>query len=47
MGKRERTPVFNNQFIIFSGIGNYIQFNSKKYSCFGGNNYLKLANHPV
>lgn len=29
-----------------SGIGNYVESNGKKYSYFGGNNYLGLANHP-
>lgn len=29
-----------------SGISNYISLNNKKYSFFGGNNYLGLANHP-
>jgi 7-keto-8-aminopelargonate synthetase-like enzyme len=29
-----------------SGIGNYVICNGKKYSYFGGNNYLGLANHP-
>ena len=33
--------------ILTSGIGNYIYSNGKKYSYFGGNNYLGLANHPV
>jgi len=32
--------------ILDSGIGNYIISNGKKYSYFGGNNYLGLANHP-
>lgn len=33
--------------ILNSGIGNYVHSNGKKYSYFGGNNYLGLANHPV
>ena len=33
--------------ILNSGIGNYVISNEKKYSYFGGNNYLGLANHPV
>ena len=33
--------------VLNSGIGNYVQSNGKKYSYFGGNNYLGLANHPV
>jgi 7-keto-8-aminopelargonate synthetase-like enzyme len=33
--------------ILNSGIGNYVISNNKKYSYFGGNNYLGLANHPV
>ncbi len=32
--------------LLNSGIGNYIFSNGKKYSYFGGNNYLGLANHP-
>src|SRR5664280_522934 len=32
--------------VLSSGIGNYILCNKKKYSYFGGNNYLGLANHP-
>src|SRR5664280_2242079 len=32
--------------ILSTGIGNYILCNNKKYSYFGGNNYLGLANHP-
>jgi len=32
--------------ILNSGIGNYVLCNKKKYSYFGGNNYLGLANHP-
>jgi len=32
--------------LLSSGIGNYIYSNGKKYSYFGGNNYLGLANHP-
>lgn len=30
-----------------SGVGNYINVKGKKYSYFGGNNYLGLANHPL
>jgi len=30
-----------------SGIGNYINCSGKRYSYFGGNNYLGLANHPA
>ena len=33
--------------VLNSGIGNYVQSNGKKYSYFGGNNYLGLANHAV
>lgn len=33
--------------LLNSGIGNYVTSNGKKYSYFGGNNYLGLANHPV
>ena len=33
--------------VLNSGIGNYVHSNGKKYSYFGGNNYLGLANHPV
>jgi 7-keto-8-aminopelargonate synthetase-like enzyme len=33
--------------ILNSGIGNYILSKGKKYSYFGGNNYLGLANHPA
>ena len=29
-----------------SSISNYISINNKRYSFFGGNNYLGLANHP-
>jgi len=32
--------------ILNSGIGNYVYSNGNKYSYFGGNNYLGLANHP-
>jgi len=32
--------------ILNSGVGNYIYSKGKKYSYFGGNNYLGLANHP-
>jgi len=32
--------------VLNSGIGNYIRSNGKKFSYFGGNNYLGLANHP-
>lgn len=34
--------------IALSGsTGNYIELSGRKYSCFGGNNYLGLANHNV
>ena len=33
--------------VLNSGIGNYVQRNGKKYSYFGGNNYLGLANHDA
>jgi 7-keto-8-aminopelargonate synthetase-like enzyme len=33
--------------VLNSGIGNYVHINGKKYSYFGGNNYLGLANHPA
>jgi len=33
-------------FVLDSGIGNYIYSDKKKYSYFGGNNYLGLASHP-
>ena len=33
--------------ILDNGIGNYVFSNGKKYSYFGGNNYLGLANHPI
>jgi 7-keto-8-aminopelargonate synthetase-like enzyme len=33
--------------ILSSAVGNYIHSSGKKYSYFGGNNYLGLANHPV
>jgi len=33
--------------ILESGTGNYVFCNSKKFSYFGGNNYLGLASHPV
>jgi 7-keto-8-aminopelargonate synthetase-like enzyme len=33
--------------LLNSGIGNYVTSNGKKYSYFGGNNYLGLANHPA
>jgi len=33
--------------ILESAIGNYIYSNGKKYSYFGGNNYLGLAGHPA
>ena len=33
-------------FVLNSGIGNWVYSNGKKYSYFGGNNYLGLANHP-
>lgn len=32
--------------ILESGVGNYIWSGGVKYSCFAGNNYLGLANHP-
>ncbi len=32
--------------ILSSGVGNYIMSEGRKYSYFGGNNYLGLANHP-
>jgi 7-keto-8-aminopelargonate synthetase-like enzyme len=32
--------------ILGSGIGNYVYIKGKKYSYFGGNNYLGLACHP-
>jgi 7-keto-8-aminopelargonate synthetase-like enzyme len=32
--------------ILNSGIGNYVISGGRKYSYFGGNNYLGLANHP-
>ena len=32
--------------ILESGVGNYIWSEGVKYSCFAGNNYLGLANHP-
>ena len=32
--------------ILNSGIGNYVMSEGRKYSYFGGNNYLGLANHP-
>lgn len=32
--------------VLNSGIGNYIISNGKRYSYFGGNNYLGLATHP-
>jgi 7-keto-8-aminopelargonate synthetase-like enzyme len=33
--------------LLNSGIGNYVISNGRKYSYFGGNNYLGLANHPL
>jgi len=33
--------------VLESGIGNYVYSNGKKYSYFGGNNYLGLASHPA
>jgi 7-keto-8-aminopelargonate synthetase-like enzyme len=33
--------------LLNSGIGNYVYSNGKKYSYFGGNNYLGLSNHPT
>lgn len=33
--------------ILNSGVGNYIMSGGRKYSYFGGNNYLGLANHPA
>jgi 7-keto-8-aminopelargonate synthetase-like enzyme len=33
--------------ILEGGIGNYVYSNGRKYSYFGGNNYLGLANHPA
>lgn len=33
--------------ILNSGAGNYIHCNGRKYSYFGGNNYLGLAGHPL
>ena len=32
--------------ILTSGVGNYVMSEGRKYSYFGGNNYLGLANHP-
>jgi 7-keto-8-aminopelargonate synthetase-like enzyme len=32
--------------ILSSGVGNYVMAGGRKYSYFGGNNYLGLANHP-
>ncbi len=32
--------------ILSSGIGNYVNLGKTRYSYFGGNNYLGLANHP-
>ena len=31
--------------ILESGIGNYVYGNGRRYSYFGGNNYLGLAGH--
>jgi 7-keto-8-aminopelargonate synthetase-like enzyme len=33
--------------LLNSGAGNYVISNGRKYSYFGGNNYLGLANHPL
>ena len=33
--------------ILSSSVGNHIKCDGNKYSYFGGNNYLGLANHPV
>jgi 7-keto-8-aminopelargonate synthetase-like enzyme len=33
--------------ILSSGVSNYIILEGKRYSYFGGNNYLDLANHPA
>ena len=33
--------------LLNSGIGNYVISNGKRYSYFGGNNYLGLAGHPA
>lgn len=33
-------------FILESGVGNYIRSEGLQYSCFAGNNYLGMANHP-
>ena len=32
--------------VLESGVGTYIQAEEHQYSCFAGNNYLGLANHP-
>ena len=32
--------------VLESGVGNYNQAEGHQYSCFAGNNYLGLANHP-
>lgn len=32
--------------ILSSGVGNYITFNSRKFSYFAGNDYLGLTHHP-
>ncbi|MDY0100162.1 MAG: pyridoxal phosphate-dependent aminotransferase family protein [Bacteroidales bacterium] len=32
--------------VLSGGVGNYVLMNGRKYSYFGGNNYLGLANHP-
>ncbi|MBK8884892.1 MAG: hypothetical protein IPN67_21835 [Bacteroidales bacterium] len=32
--------------ILNSGVGNFVMSEGRKYSYFGGNNYLGLANHP-
>lgn len=33
--------------ILESGVGNYVWSDGVNYSCFAGNNYLGLANHPA
>jgi len=37
----------NSMTILSSSVGNHIKCDGNKYSYFGGNNYLGLANHPV
>ena len=32
--------------LLESGVGNYVMSEGFRYSCFAGNNYLGLANHP-